>query len=73
MQANAAPSVSTTADLQSGTLYNRLKDKWPKLTSQQAEAYLKANHRSLASRQTNQAVQELVSASGLANFTFRYR
>jgi RNA polymerase sigma factor (sigma-70 family) len=37
MQANAASFGSAAANLPSGTLYDRLKDKWPKLTSQQAE------------------------------------
>jgi Sigma-70, region 4 len=49
IQANAAPSASATADLPSTSLYDRFKDGSPKLTSQQAEAYLKANHRSAAS------------------------
>jgi len=49
IQTNALRSASTTADLQSASLYDRLKDGSPKLTSQQAETYLKANHRSAAS------------------------
>jgi RNA polymerase sigma factor (sigma-70 family) len=36
-------------DLQSTNLYARLKDKSPKLTAEQAEAYLKANGRNAAS------------------------
>jgi Sigma-70, region 4 len=49
IQANGSPSASTPADLPSTSLYDRFKDASPKLTSQQAEAYLKANHRSAAS------------------------
>jgi RNA polymerase sigma factor (sigma-70 family) len=49
MQASAAPANSVTADLQSTNLYDRLKDGSPKLTSEQAGAYLKANHRNAAS------------------------
>jgi len=42
------PSVPTE-DLQATNLYARIKDKSPKLTAEQAEAYLKANGRSAAS------------------------
>jgi RNA polymerase sigma factor (sigma-70 family) len=48
-----APYVQIPAvpvdDLQSTNLYARLKDKSPKLSSEQAEAYLKANGRTAAS------------------------
>ena len=49
IQASAAPTAMATTDLQSTNLYDRLKDGSPKLTRQQAEAYLKANHRNAAS------------------------
>jgi len=45
MQVPTAP----IGDLRSTNLYARLKDKSPKLTAEQAEAYLKANGRSAAS------------------------
>ena len=49
VKATPSPAGASTEDLQSTNLYGRLKDKSPKLTTDQAEAYLNANRRSAAS------------------------
>jgi RNA polymerase sigma factor (sigma-70 family) len=49
MHLTAQPNASPTEDLQSTNLYARFKDKAPKLTAEQVEAYLKANGRKASS------------------------
>jgi cell division protein FtsL len=49
MQMTTAATTLPTADLQSTNLYVRFKDKPPKLTAGQVEAYLKANGRKASS------------------------
>ena len=49
MQMTATAIASPTENAESTNLYSRLKDKNPKLTREQAEAYLKANGRNAAS------------------------
>jgi RNA polymerase sigma factor (sigma-70 family) len=49
MHVTAQPKTSPTEDLQSTNLYARFKDKPPKLTAEQVEAYLKANGRKASS------------------------
>ncbi len=49
IQSASSESQTPTEDLQSTNLYSRVKDKSPKLTAEQAEAYLRANRRSAAS------------------------
>jgi cell division protein FtsL len=49
MQMTTAATALPTADLQSTNLYARFKDKPPKLTAGQVEAYLKANGRKASS------------------------
>ncbi len=44
-----APTNTPAADLQPTNLYDRFKDKEPKLTAEQVEAYLKANGRKASS------------------------
>ena len=49
MQVTAQPNAPPTEDLQSTNVYARFKDKAPKLTAEQVEAYLKANGRKASS------------------------
>jgi hypothetical protein len=49
MQVTPQPGASPGEDLQCTNLYARFKDQMPKLTSEQVEAYLKANGRKASS------------------------
>jgi hypothetical protein len=49
LQVAAQPQAPPTEDLQSTNLYARFKDKSPRLTANQVEAYLKANGRKASS------------------------